>query len=217
VNVLFVQLFPRQFEWLTQKYVGPHQLDFLDSSKDESVTRLKDKAARADKVVVLSKFISHSKYDKNVLPREKVIYCDSVNLERMLDVLDTLPANDDEKKPEKAAKVHTKRLAPVPAVEEERPMSTTTTRTVDGFVLTTAVPYPGEKRKAKYPFEVMKVGESFFVECPEKERGKTQQNLSAAANYFIKSQQPEWRFKTSVKEKGGVRIWRMPDKKEAKH
>lgn len=211
MNVLIVQLFPRQFEWLNRAYDGPHELDFLDSAKEESVTRLKAKADRADKVVVLTKFISHSHWD--VIPRDKVIHSDSVNLDRLLHILDTLPPDVEQPR---AANDEPKLVAPKVHVTKRFPMSTTTTREVDGFVLTTAVPPPGIRPKTQYPFEAMRVGESFFVTCEESKRGQVAANISAAMNYYTKKYAPTHVFKTSVKEGGGVRCWRMPDRAEAR-
>ena len=209
MNVLIVPLFPRQFDWLSKAYDGPHHLDFHDSSKDESVNRLKAKAARADKVVVLTKFISHSHYDNNVLPRDKIIYADSVNLDRMLQLLETLPPDAEVQHEAPSDKVEV--VQPKVHLIKRPPMSTSTTREVDGFVLTTAVPAPGAKTaKAKYPFHAMHVGESFFVEAKGDEKNKVASQIAAAVNYYRKSH-PHQVFKTSTKFGDGVRCWRVPD------
>jgi hypothetical protein len=85
MKVLFVQLFARQFHPIQSAYDGPLELDYLDSAQDESIERLKAKAASADKVVLITKFISHKHSD--VVPRDKVEYLDSVNIVRALAVL----------------------------------------------------------------------------------------------------------------------------------
>lgn len=211
MNVLIVQLFPRQFEWLNKVYGGPHQLDFLDSAKDESIDRLKTKVRQADKVVVLTKFVSHSHTD--VIPKDKTIYADSVNMDRLLHILDTLPDSNrpaSEVKKSAEPKVHTV-IKPKTIEVPKAPMSTSTTREVGGFVLTTAVPAPGAKEKSPpWPFAEMKVGESFFVECSDKERPKLASRIAANYAYFRKKH-PKHNFRTAVQD-GGVRCWRIQDK-----
>lgn len=208
MNVLIVQLFPRQFEWLNKVYGGPHRLDFLDSAKDESIDRLKTKVRQADKVVVLTKFVSHSHTD--VIPKEKVIHADSVNMDRLLHILDTLPEDKATSKVAPSDKVP-EVVKPKTIETSKVPMSTSTTREVGGFVLTTAVPAPGAKPKSPmWPFAEMRVGESFFVDCANGERAKLASRISANYAYFRKNN-PKYRFRTAVQE-GGVRCWRIPDK-----
>lgn len=217
MNVLIVPLFPRQFEWLKQTYQGPHVIEYLDSAKGESPRVLEDKAKRADKVVVLTKFISHSHWDK--VPREKLIHSDSVNMDRLVNILETIPADTVSTQPA-PPDTAPKLVKPRAQIIRRAEMSTSTTRTVEGFedlVLTTAVPLPEAKpnipkRKAAWPLEHMKVGESFWVPTKTKEeQRKVASRISVAANYQRKKN-PKLCFVTSVKQEGGVRCWRAPDR-----
>lgn len=118
MNVLLMQLFPRQFHFLSHAYKGPHKLDYVDSS-DQSMLEVKTKVKRADKVVVLTKFISHSQFEQ--IPREKIIHADSVNIANLIDVIDSIPHDEAVPSPE----LRTKSKAPkvvIPKKEtKERP------------------------------------------------------------------------------------------------
>lgn len=212
MNVLIVPLFPRQFEWLKAEYKGPHDIEYLDSAKGESPLVLESKAKRADKVVVLTKFISHSHWDK--VPREKLIHSDSVNIDRLVNILEAIP---DEPSAPVVAREPKTFVRPRAQLLKKIDMSISTTREVDGFVLTTAVPLPDRTKNLRpntpaYPLDKMEIGESFWVEAKDK---KEQQviagRISVAANYQRKKN-PALRFKTSVRQEGGVRCWRAPDR-----
>lgn len=219
MKILVVPLFPRQYEWLKGAYKGPHEIEYLDSAKGESPNVLETKAKRADKVVVLTKFISHSHWDK--IPRDKLIHIDSVNIDRLVTLLDGIPKDGVQSAPVRPrAQVIRKEDLPVRKPAEPIPqraiMSTSTTREVrGGFVLTTAVPVPGPKSSIKmpeYPLDLMEVGESFWIETKDKDEQRVVAGrISVAANYQRKKN-PKLRFKTTVKQPGGVRCWRLPDR-----
>ena len=70
------------------------------------------------------------------------------------------------------------------------------------------IPLPngnGRAKRLSYPFSDMEVEDSFRVTGDPK---KTQVRLAAAANYFVKKQQPNWKFETHQLAKS-ARIWRV--------
>lgn len=218
MNVLVMQLFPRQFHFLSQAYKGPHKLDYVDSA-DQSMLEVKTKVKRADKVVVLSKFISHSQFEQ--IPREKIIHADSVNITKLIDVIDSIPHDEEVPSPELRAKKAPDVVTPKQETKERPPMSTSTTRTVGDFVLTTAVPFPGDTKRtnSRYPFEEMRVGESFFMKTENEDKARNlASRISASANTWTKthSEFSNWKFRVSIKGPGGpgVRCWRVPNKTE---
>ena len=75
------------------------------------------------------------------------------------------------------------------------------------------IPIPGSihgggRKKNKYPFEEMEVGDSFFVKCSKEKRQNIQATLKNSTQRL-----PKMKFTTRfVTEKGrgtGVRIWRI--------
>ena len=70
------------------------------------------------------------------------------------------------------------------------------------------IPLPngnGRAKRLSYPFSDMEVEDSFRVAGDPK---KTQVRWAAAANYFVKKQQPNWKFETHQLAKS-ARIWRV--------
>ena len=70
------------------------------------------------------------------------------------------------------------------------------------------IPLPNGNGRAKrliYLFADMEVEDSFRVAGDPK---KTQVRLAAAANYFVKKRQPNWKFETHQLAKS-ARIWRV--------
>lgn len=220
MNVLLMQLFPRQFHFLSHAYKGPHKLDYVDSS-DQSMLEVKTKVKRADKVVVLTKFISHSQFEQ--IPREKIIHADSVNIANLIDVIDSIPHDEAVPSPELRTKSKAPKVViPKKETKERPPMSTSTTRTVGEFTLTTAVPIPGTRddaRRGRYPFADMEIGESFFMSTKDEKAARNlASRISASANTWTKthSDHANWKFRVSIKGPGGpgVRCWRVPNKTE---
>lgn len=72
MKVLIVQLFPRQFQQLLQKYRGPHKLSYRDSTNPEQLHVLDGQIGRADKVILMTKFVAHKVSDH--VPAEKRIF-----------------------------------------------------------------------------------------------------------------------------------------------
>lgn len=68
--------------------------------------------------------------------------------------------------------------------------------------MTNQIPLPTNKtNKEKYRFSQYNVGDSeFYPEAATK--------VNAAACMFVKRNQPEWKFRTSVQPQG-VRVWRV--------
>ncbi len=65
----------------------------------------------------------------------------------------------------------------------------------------------GRGRPSRYPFELMEVGDSVFVECFGRDIGKTQAIILGAANSKYRNKEVKKYF-TTRKEKSGVRFWR---------
>lgn len=73
------------------------------------------------------------------------------------------------------------------------------------------IPMPGSRSGLrKYPFELMKIGDSFFVPTL-KSFNSTQASLLRSAADFAKNHKPNARFVTR-RTASGVRIWRVEDK-----
>jgi hypothetical protein len=79
---------------------------------------------------------------------------------------------------------------------------------IDKGIPTPEYIHGGGRRKNKYPFEKMEVGDSFFCKCKKEDAQKTQATLKNSSQRL-----PEMRFTTKfVVERGrgsGVRIWRV--------
>jgi len=74
---------------------------------------------------------------------------------------------------------------------------------------------PMERKRnnvVRFPFDKMKIGDSFFV--PEKDQAPfyVQASVYSAANSYNRFHGTKLRMSTR-KEKGGVRVWRIADKK----
>lgn len=79
------------------------------------------------------------------------------------------------------------------------------------FKIESGVPIPeglgGTGRAFKYPWRGMKIGDSFFVP------GGNRASLSACASRF-RSFNKEFKF-VAANEQDGVRVWRVPVKRQA--
>ena len=62
----------------------------------------------------------------------------------------------------------------------------------------------------KYPFQQMKVGDSFFIET--KGIDEAYKAAASAVSMFKKRNQPRWRFAVR-RVPGGVRVWRTDNSK----
>ncbi len=77
------------------------------------------------------------------------------------------------------------------------------------FKIENKVPLPpGRKWKNRYPWNEMKIGDSFYV---PKEAVNTDSTIRTAAAYFAR-RNPEYKFRVAVVE-GGVRVWRVEPEK----
>lgn len=75
------------------------------------------------------------------------------------------------------------------------------------FPIDKDVPAPTRRRHGpqyKYPFKLMKVGDSFYVAG----RATSIISVRSALNRFIKVKSPTWEFRTQ-QDANGVRIWRI--------
>lgn len=82
------------------------------------------------------------------------------------------------------------------------------------FKIESGIPIKNTKgRPHTYPFEKMKMGDSFFVEVQEGENPKyIQTKLSTLARRYSFRYSPEAKYTTSIEkneEKVGVRVWRV--------
>jgi hypothetical protein len=77
------------------------------------------------------------------------------------------------------------------------------------YILESGVPIPPTKQGARYPFDKMAIGQSFFVPAGGKPLSRVQSLLIVSAR--------QWKMQTGTKatfitrqdkEHGGVRIWR---------
>lgn len=222
MKALFVQLFPRQFQRIQDAYRGPLELDFIDSAKDEGIDRLKAKAESADKVILITKFMSHKQMD--VIPRNKVVHLGSVNIDRAVSLLCEIePKHVEQPVPKRQVAQVIK--GPLEQYQEERrmEMSTSTTRQVGNFVFTNAVPPPestrfGSRQRAeiKWPLEELNVGESFFIDCKDNNEVRKLGTRVAAQWNWVRKHTPNKHF-VSAKSYNplGVRVWRIEDYTEA--
>lgn len=79
------------------------------------------------------------------------------------------------------------------------------------FEIESDVPLYGKKipgRKSKYPFSLMKVDDSFLVQCHEKRKRNIQTSLMGCANRWKEKNKKNWKF-TTREETNGIRIWRI--------
>lgn len=79
------------------------------------------------------------------------------------------------------------------------------------FKIEKSVPIPtGKADRDRYPFNEMKVGDSFFVPLStHKNVTVLQTNLMGNARYFTQKNNPDWKFKSKMDGEKGVRIWRV--------
>ncbi len=80
------------------------------------------------------------------------------------------------------------------------------------YTIESNIPVPPSKRKTKYPFAEMKVGDSFFV--PETESDTKRVGMAAhcfARELFLKkADQPRRKFTTKTQHSpAGTRCWRI--------
>jgi hypothetical protein len=76
------------------------------------------------------------------------------------------------------------------------------------FVIQKGVPLPRALTRAKYPFRLMDVGESFFVPCEARMKGG--ESVTVAAHAF--GRKNGMKFATRMMNENGtrgVRIWRI--------
>ena len=71
----------------------------------------------------------------------------------------------------------------------------------EDFEIVSHVPVPSPRMK--YPFDGMKVGDSFLIHCTEDEKKKRAASVRNAAG-----RKPEWVFTVRVVDEG-VRVWRI--------
>ncbi len=69
------------------------------------------------------------------------------------------------------------------------------------------IPIPTRKRKSKYEFEKMKVGDSFFVRCAKKAVASKRGNVYTAMRRYW-DENPKTLFKILAVD-GGLRCWRV--------
>lgn len=70
------------------------------------------------------------------------------------------------------------------------------------------IPIPG-RRGSIYPFDKMKVGDSFFIKLkPRQTKRQLQVMLAGKANYYAKCSKNKAKFRT-YRDDRGVRIWRV--------
>ena len=71
------------------------------------------------------------------------------------------------------------------------------------------IPIPEERRgpPLKYPWDTLKVGESFLVKCAKSKRYKKQHSLLTSARLWRKRNCKTRKFRTRMVE-NGVRVWR---------
>lgn len=76
------------------------------------------------------------------------------------------------------------------------------------FVVQHGIPLPRPLFRAKYPFAIMEVGDSFFAPCKRRVNG--QESVTVAARKFAKSKGMRFASRT-LTEDGvrGVRVWRV--------
>lgn len=72
MNVLIVQLYPRQFHQIQQRYRGPHKLSYRDSTNPEQLHVLDNQVGRAEKVLIMTRFVAHKVTDH--VPADKRIF-----------------------------------------------------------------------------------------------------------------------------------------------
>lgn len=72
MDVLIIQLIPKQFQQLKARYKGKHNLDYLPTSDNGNLKVISVRAAKADKVLLMTKFVSHKIVDH--LPDGKTVY-----------------------------------------------------------------------------------------------------------------------------------------------
>lgn len=73
---------------------------------------------------------------------------------------------------------------------------------------------PGQRKKPKYPFRFMRIGDSFFIGCPIGEQEKKITAIKTAANHYSKKQSSANKVKLGhhCRNEGGVegiRFWRV--------
>lgn len=83
---------------------------------------------------------------------------------------------------------------------------------MEEYKIEKGIKIPERKRKnnSKYPFDKMKVGDSFFVKCKKNVLSKTQAILTTNAAHSIKRKGLNFKFTSRVShEPIGIRIWRI--------
>lgn len=70
------------------------------------------------------------------------------------------------------------------------------------FKIEKGIALPQCNRAGFYPWQKMKVGDSFFV------KDITGQKVFSAASQFGKRQSPKWKFSYRSMD-GGIRVWRI--------
>jgi hypothetical protein len=98
-------------------------------------------------------------------------------------------------------------------------MSSSTTRQVGDYILTTAVPPPSKtkgrgslQKTSEYPLADMKIGESFFKEAKDDDEAKKIAARVAAAWHWLRKANPNLHFQSAkYMSPHGVRVWRLAD------
>ena len=70
------------------------------------------------------------------------------------------------------------------------------------------VPVPTKGQRCMYPFKDMKVGDSFFIDTKDRDKGNMRNRVQSSSSRFAKMQDPKQQF-CSRQLEGGIRCWRI--------
>ena len=71
MTILILQLLPRQFRYIQQRYSGPHTLSFMETTKRPNIAQTRKQIDAHDKVLLPTKFASHGM--ASVIPSTKLL------------------------------------------------------------------------------------------------------------------------------------------------
>lgn len=98
---------------------------------------------------------------------------------------------------------------PVPASPSSKPKRTKRAPIKEAVgEIQKGVPIPKEQKRGKYPIEDLQPGESFLVECPQKNAKKVRLNIMGAARRVAKKCKRTFVVEVRWPDEKGVRCWR---------
>ena len=74
------------------------------------------------------------------------------------------------------------------------------------YTIDKKIPIP--EKQSKYPWREMEVGDSFFVEATDHDKGRLQKDLFNSSGYYARRNNAKAKFTTRQMD-DGVRVWRI--------